>query len=290
MLYICGVNKLKTITMKKILLSLVVLATAGAVNAQILTANDAAGFSTWTTYDLDGDALTWAASDLTGTTNALAGAGECMISNSFDNTASLPLTPDNALVSPIIDCSGSASVYLRWTTGNPETDASGWYEEKYAVYVLTTADLPGVLGGVFPAPAFETTLTAGEVFFMEEVDITTWAAGNADVYVAFRHYDCTDENWMIMDDVVVSENSSASIEENTVVANVYPNPAADVLNITASNEVSTVSIIGMDGKAISTTDVNGTTTSVNISALNAGVYFYEVVTANGTVRNTFVKK
>jgi hypothetical protein len=290
MLYICGVNKLKTITMKKILLSLVVLATAGSVNAQLLEASDAAGFSTWSTYDLDGDSLTWAASDLTGLTNAMVPAGECMISNSFDNTASLPLTPDNALVSPMTDCSGATSVFLSWTTGNPETTASGWYEEKYAVYVLTTADLPGVLGGTFPTPAYETTLTAGETFFFEEIDITALAAGNADVYVAFRHYDCTDENWMIMDDVMMTETSSASIEENSVVANVYPNPAADVLNITASEEVSVVSIIGMDGKVISTTDVNGTTTSVNISALNAGVYFYEVVAASATVRSTFVKK
>ncbi|NRA12338.1 MAG: T9SS type A sorting domain-containing protein [Crocinitomicaceae bacterium] len=82
----------------------------------------------------------------------------------------------------------------------------------------------------------------------------------------------------------------AGLNEATVTAKVYPNPATDVLNITASNEVSTVSIIGMDGKVISTTDVNGTTTSVDIAALNAGVYFYEVVTVEGTVRNTFVKK
>ena len=98
--------------MKKILLSLVVLATAGSINAQILTANDGAGFSTWTTYDFDGDTLTWTSGDLTGTTNALASAGECMISNSFDNTASAPLTPDNGLVSPVMDCSGASSVFL----------------------------------------------------------------------------------------------------------------------------------------------------------------------------------
>jgi|TARA_B110000305_G_scaffold224470_1_gene270052 hypothetical protein len=82
----------------------------------------------------------------------------------------------------------------------------------------------------------------------------------------------------------------AGINENTVEAKVYPNPASDVLNINASNEVSSVSIIGMDGKVISTTEANGTTTSVNVAALNAGVYFYEVVTIEGTVRNTFVKK
>lgn len=276
--------------MKKILLSIAVLATAGVVNAQLMSANDAASFSTWTTYDFDGDTLTWSASDLTGVGTSLDAAGECMISNSFNNTASLPLTPDNGLVSPITDCSGASSVFLSWTTGNPETNASGWYEEHYAVYILTTADLIPASMGTFPTPVFETTLTAGETFFYEEVDVTAQAAGNVDIYVGFRHYNCTDENWMIMDDVLLTETSIASIEENTVVANVFPNPAADLLNITASAEVSNVSIIGMDGKILSAVNVNGTTTSVDIANLNSGVYFYEVVTASGVVRNTFVKK
>jgi len=276
--------------MKKILLSLAVLATAGAVNAQLLSANDAAGFSTWTTYDFDGDTETWNASDLSTVTNAMTPAGECMTSGSFDNANSVPLTPDNGLVSPVTDCSSASTVFLSWTTGNPETTASGWYEEHYAVYILTTADLAGAAMGTFPAAVFETTLTAGETFFFEEVDVTAQAAGNADVYVAFRHYNCTDENWMIMDDVLLKETSSASIEENTVVAKVYPNPANDVLNIAASAEVSNVSIIGLDGKVVSSNTVTGTTTSIDVATLNAGVYFYEVVTAKGTVRNTFVKK
>lgn len=276
--------------MKRILLSLAVIATAGAVNAQLLSANDTTGFSTWTSYDLDGDTFNWGPADLTGVGTALDAAGQCYISNSYDNAASAPLTPDNALVSPMTDCSGATNVYLSWTTGNPETDASGWYEEHYAVYILTTADLALLAGGTFPTAVFETTLTAGEVFFMEEVDVTAQAAGNADVYVAFRHYNCTDENWMILDDVVLSESSSASIEEGSAVAKVYPNPANDVLNMVSSVEATSVSIIGMDGKVIATQTVNGTTTSVDVANLNAGVYFYEVATAQGVIRNTFVKK
>lgn len=83
----------------------------------------------------------------------------------------------------------------------------------------------------------------------------------------------------------------AGVEENAITASVYPNPANDVLNINLSANATSVSIIGMDGKVISTEAINSNTAAVNVSNLVAGVYFYEIVAENGTVvRNTFVKK
>lgn len=71
---------------------------------------------------------------------------------------------------------------------------------------------------------------------------------------------------------------------------VYPNPVNDVLNVKFNSEISSVSVIGMDGKVISTTSANGVYTTVNVSDLKAGVYFYEVTGSNGSVvRNSFVK-
>jgi len=86
-------------------------------------------------------------------------------------------------------------------------------------------------------------------------------------------------------------NMVAGIEENEISVSVYPNPASDVLNIKLNENASSVSILGMDGKVISTETVNSNTVSVNVSNLVSGVYFYQVVTENGTaIRNTFVKK
>lgn len=84
----------------------------------------------------------------------------------------------------------------------------------------------------------------------------------------------------------------ASIEENaTITASAFPNPASDVLNIKLTESVTSVSILGMDGKVLSTESVNSNLVAVNVSNLVSGVYFYEVVAENGTViRNTFVKK
>lgn len=89
----------------------------------------------------------------------------------------------------------------------------------------------------------------------------------------------------------VTLTSSASIAEITLTSNVYPNPTADVLNINTNTEAASVSVISMDGKVIATQEMNGTSTAVNVAGLNAGAYFYEVKTADGSVvRNTFMKK
>ena len=86
-------------------------------------------------------------------------------------------------------------------------------------------------------------------------------------------------------------NFVVGVDENTFTASVYPNPASDVLNINVNANATSVSVIGMDGKVISTEAVNSNSIEVNVSDLVSGVYFYEVVAENGTVvRNTFVKK
>ena len=86
-------------------------------------------------------------------------------------------------------------------------------------------------------------------------------------------------------------NSAASVTENSITANVYPNPANDVLNVNVSGTAERVSILSLDGKVIATQEMNGTKATVNVANLTAGAYFYEVVAADGSVvRNTFMKK
>jgi hypothetical protein len=81
-------------------------------------------------------------------------------------------------------------------------------------------------------------------------------------------------------------NPNASLDENTIVASVYPNPATDVLNIKMNEEVASVVISTLDGKVVATE----TSTSVNISELNTGMYIYTITGASGKVaKGNFVK-
>lgn len=79
----------------------------------------------------------------------------------------------------------------------------------------------------------------------------------------------------------------AAISENVIETSVYPNPANDVLNIVASEEIATVSIVTLDGKVVA----NASSSSVNVAELKSGMYIYEVTTTSGKVsRDTFMKK
>ena len=88
-----------------------------------------------------------------------------------------------------------------------------------------------------------------------------------------------------LDEVVIG--TTLSVDENTLTTSVYPNPANDVLNIVASEEIANVSILGLDGKLVATS----ATSTVNVADLISGMYIYQVTTTSGKVsRDSFMKK
>lgn len=276
--------------MKKLLLSITAVLAVGFTNAQIYSAADSAAFSMWNTYDNDGDGFNWRASVINNPSITAPGfnGASGFLSASWSTN---PLTPDNLGISPATDCSANPTVFLNWKAGSPETTASGWYEEHYAMYVVKAADLPLIIAGTYPAPVFETTLSAGEVFIAESVDVSSIAGGQSGVHIIVRHYNCTDENWIFLNEISLTSSMPVGLDEIANEAKVYPNPTNAILNIETNAAANSVSIISMDGKVVSTTAMSGLTGSVDVSNLTEGVYFYEVAIADGSViRNTFVKK
>ena len=78
-----------------------------------------------------------------------------------------------------------------------------------------------------------------------------------------------------------------SVVENELSLNLFPNPANNLLNITASN--FNYKIIDLSGKIIQS-DSN-VSNQINIESLNVGIYFIEIKESNG-IQSTlkFVKK
>ena len=75
----------------------------------------------------------------------------------------------------------------------------------------------------------------------------------------------------------VSIGATSSITELSTEINVYPNPSSDIVNFKASEAISSVVLVGMDGKfATSTTE-----SSMNIASLPNGIYFYTLTTVSG---------
>lgn len=68
---------------------------------------------------------------------------------------------------------------------------------------------------------------------------------------------------------------------------VYPNPASDVVTISAKQEIQSVSIIDLSGKRIQAVKTNS---QVNVSKLAKGTYILQVMYSDGSVESTKLMK
>jgi hypothetical protein len=268
--------------MKKLLLSLSLFVGFGSFGQEYYNASMGADFANGSIIEVDGDTNNWLILDVSAFAAPLNGFGEALCSFSFINGIG-PLNPDNIYVTPPIDLTGASGVInLSWKAGSSEATSTTFYEEFYSVYVFN--GMSGAAAAFAAAPLHTGALTAGQTIFNLSYPVSSFA-GSDSLLVAFRHHNCTDEYILMIDDINVS--GTAGINENVINANVYPNPANDVLNIAINEEIESVSIVTLDGKVVATS----TSSTVNVADLTSGMYVYEITTANGNVaRDTFVKK
>ena len=150
--------------------------------------------STWTLIDADGDKQTWWASyGVSFETPPGNGGTDCALSESFSNDMMSALKPDNYMVTPAIEVP-NATYTLTWyvAASDPEFPA-----DKYSVYAGTLE------GGKFSpiGDALHTEVISSGDF--QERSVSLEAYKGQTIYIAFRHYDCTDEFMMKLDDVMI---------------------------------------------------------------------------------------
>jgi hypothetical protein len=75
-------------------------------------------------------------------------------------------------------------------------------------------------------------------------------------------------------------------ELSGVSISVYPNPASDVLNIEAGNDVQQVTLINPVGQVVYDAVLEANKTSIDLSEFSDGVYMVQLKKADGTVMST----
>lgn len=88
------------------------------------------------------------------------------------------------------------------------------------------------------------------------------------------------------------ENTSLSIEDFTIYndnISLYPNPASNYFSITSKSKIETITLYNVSGTKIKTIDYD-TNEKVDISNLNAGLYFASITSPKGTVTKKIIKQ
>ncbi|MES2618806.1 MAG: Calx-beta domain-containing protein [Bacteroidota bacterium] len=90
----------------------------------------------------------------------------------------------------------------------------------------------------------------------------------------------------IVDDESVSVKTKRLATETIL----YPNPTKDVLNISTTATIQTITVFDMSGKVVMTlTDINELTAIINTESLNTGIYNIKIATQEGIVTKSFSK-
>lgn len=150
--------------------------------------------SNWINIDADGDGHMWASTITTIENLADADGNGAVYSQSWDNDYGA-LTPDNYLVTPKIHINGGT---LSWQVAAQD---SGYPNEHYAVLIGR------VVNGNFVtiATLFEETFSGNSKsptdFYNRSVSLSDYSGHN--LRIAFRHYDCTDNFCLNIDNVVI---------------------------------------------------------------------------------------
>ena len=174
--------------------------TTKAVAEEILNENfDAASEipSNWTILDVDGDGFVWEY----GIEIGVDGSG-CISSESYNNSHGV-LTPNNYIFTPVLYLNGSILTYKVCAQ-----DAS-WPSEHYGVYVSTSTN-PADCELVFeetlmakntPATQQPKGMNVQGTWYERTIDLSEYTGAR---YIAFRHFNSTDNYRINIDNVVVT--------------------------------------------------------------------------------------
>lgn len=102
-----------------------------------------------------------------------------------------------------------------------------------------------------------------------------WAIYTEDNSLAFP------EN--VVFDIIVVPQQVLGVSDNEVASiTMHPNPATDIVNFTALENILSIDIYNLLGQEIMNSDFNNNEVEMDISPLSTGTYFAKVKTANGS--------
>ncbi len=240
--------------------------------------------SDWTLIDSDGDGRNWAdqfqVDDNTG--NPVTPVS--LISRSWEFGA---LTPDNWAISPAINLSGaSGTITVDYIT---QVSANVWDEETYSIHVGTSSDPAVLINSSFSLT--ETLGDAGDTGspVNHSFDISG-LAGEAQVYIAFRHWNTTNQDFISIDDVAVLAQTLSNDDFDTSEFTSRFDQLTKQYVVSSNTKLTGLNIFNVLGQNTVSVQLNDFNAEVDLSALRSGVYIAEIKAGNATKTAKFIVK
>ena len=258
-------------------------------------------FNGWTTINANNDDHTWyhtseVSDHFVVNLSSHSGHGHLM-SESSCNAMVEPMKPDDYVVSPSMIGVTENTSFSVWACNQDR-----YFFEYFGVAVSTAA-----------CPSADDFVTIAEWEVTDERVASPWKeyAINLDKYagqhiwVAIRHFNSEDNFILCIDDISINNFvnchkwshdfslnlDEASLAEQEVALNIYPNPVQDRLYIETQTLTQTVEIYDVYGRVqnLRNSETQKLRNSIDVTDLNSGVYFVKVVTENGEAVKRVIK-
>ena len=261
----------------------------------------------WTSIDADGDGYCWemasapasyfvSGTDLSGTGHN--SSQDFVLSGSYSNVMSAALTPDNYLVSPLVPLGGSIAFYACAQDAN-------YAAEHFSVEVSTTSNTdptaftkldewtmtksPVMASPSAKANAFRSSARAQGKWYQYVIDLSEYAGQNG--YVAIRHFDCSDEFLLDIDDITISNELIEPDQPET------PEPGGDLVEL--PDGVETVTYYTTGGVFYVSTSSGWTDATSYMPSIQVGIdgsdiyiqglaYYFQDAWIKGTITSSGV--
>jgi hypothetical protein len=216
----------------------------------------------WINIDLDGDTKKWFSLEENGTYYA--------ISESYDAVYDFSLTPDNWLISPPLTLDQDYS--LSYKVGSANSYSSG--AEKYSTLISKTGINPADFTAVrtetlYPSDYTEFLNGALSGYGVKTVKTPLTSYIGETIHIAFRHWDCTEQDKLILANIKVDKELSitdATDSQDNFVTWIYNN----ILYVKGLNIGDRLDIYSVIGKLVYQTIVSNEIESITLNA--RGVY------------------
>ncbi|HAT63017.1 MAG TPA: hypothetical protein DCS66_00220 [Flavobacteriaceae bacterium] len=286
--------------MKKITL-LAAFFAAFAMNGQIIFSEDFEAdpvdsilFTNWDNHDEDGDGNFWEVTDMfafaTGTSGAVNHPMQTLAADS-DSWEGGAFSPDNYLVTKTpLNLSNSTGSSLTYTVGTYQVNGT-FINDKYSIYLTDSNAVLDILAATPVVTKFvgddcpSNQADGSESAATLTVDIS--AFDGQVVYLTFRHYDTTDENSVLIDDVIV--DGILAVSDQNFNGFTYFVDANNQLNLSASIAMEKVALYNVLGQEVLSAKLSSNSEVIDISGLNSGVYI-ATVSIEGQVKSFKIVK